>query len=144
VIKARVLLVEDSEHDVMLTKVAFEMNGIDAELFSVCDGVLAIEYLNKRGPYKGIPSPDFVLLDLNMPRLDGRRVLREIRNDPYLKDLPVFIMTTSSSEKDITEAYANCANLYIVKPLDLHEFINSIRNVYMFWKNVIRRGLKTA
>ena len=135
--KARILLVEDDLADVELTMETLEESKLDIDLNVVNDGVEAMAYLNKQGKYKSVTRPDLVLLDLNMPKKDGREVLAEIRADEKLKALPVVILTTSSSEEDILKSYNTGVNCYISKPVGLEEFIKVVKVFEAFWFTIV-------
>jgi CheY-like chemotaxis protein len=133
-----ILLVEDNPADIRLVKEAFKETDIETRLDVVIDGVAAMEYL-----YSGIKSngdnlPDLILLDLNLPKKDGREVLVEIKENNDLKRIPVVILTTSSSEEDISETYAHYANSYVVKPANVGRFIETLKNLEDYWFNQIR------
>lgn len=134
-----ILLVEDNEGDVRLTREALSEAKVRNNLAVVRDGVEALEYLRRPGP-EGIkpPRPDLILLDLNLPKKDGREVLSELKNDPALRRLPVVVLTTSSSEKDILESYDLHANCYITKPVDLDQFINVVTHIEDFWLTIVK------
>lgn len=128
-----ILLVEDNQGDVLLTKEAFEEIGSDSELFVVPDGQEAINFLEQTPPYSEAITPDLILLDINLPKLNGHEVLRHIKSNDKLKHIPVIMLTTSSSEKDISNSYINYANCYITKPNDVNEYFKIIENVNQFW-----------
>jgi CheY-like chemotaxis protein len=131
------LLVEDSEPDVRLTKEALREAKVQNRLWVVEDGVEAIAFLRRQGPYADVPRPDLILLDLNLPRKDGRQVLQEIKNDDSLKRIPVVVLTTSKSEVDILRAYNLHANCYITKPVDFNAFMEIVRSIENFWLTVV-------
>lgn len=132
-----ILLVEDNPADVRLIKEIFKDFTIQNEMHVVNDGIAAMEFLYKKGQYKNAPRPDLVLLDLNLPRKDGREVLVEIKEDENLKSIPVIILTTSSAPEDISETY-NYANCFITKPANLDHFIKVLKSLEDFWINMIR------
>jgi chemotaxis family two-component system response regulator Rcp1 len=132
------LLVEDNPGDVELTREALEEARVRNRLSVVGDGVEALAFLRREGPYAGAPRPDLVMLDLNLPRKDGREVLAEIKQDPELRRIPVVVLTTSEAEKDVLGAYELHANAYIVKPVDLDQFLGVVRSVEGFWLAVVR------
>jgi len=132
-----VLLIEDSPGDVRLTKEALKEGKILNNLHVVNDGVEAMSFLRKQGGYQSSPAPDLILLDLNMPKKDGREVLSEIKADPKLKSIPVVVLTTSSAEEDILKSYDLHANCYITKPVDLDQFIKVVKSINNFWLNIV-------
>jgi two-component system, chemotaxis family, response regulator Rcp1 len=133
-----ILLVEDNEPDVVLTQEAFKEAKISNSIYVVEDGVEALEFVRRQGKYTEAPRPDLILLDLNLPKKDGRAVLQEIKSDPVLASIPVVILTTSNDEKDVVRAYTSHANCYIVKPVDFLQFMNVIRTIEGFWLTVVR------
>ncbi|MBC7925893.1 MAG: response regulator [Bryobacteraceae bacterium] len=132
-----VLLVEDNPGDVRLTQEALKDGKVTVNLTVASDGVEAIELLKRKGPFSGKTRPDLILLDLNLPRKNGREVLEEIKADEDLKRIPVIIMTTSKAEQDIYKAYNLNANCYITKPVDLDEFLNVVRSIENFWLTIV-------
>lgn len=134
----KILLIEDSEGDVRLVQEALKEGKLHNRLFVVRDGVEGLDFLLKRGKYSEAIRPDLVLLDLNMPRKDGREVLAEIKQHEDLKRIPVVILTTSSSETDILKTYNLHANCYIVKPMNLDEFIRVVRSIESFWISIVK------
>ncbi len=134
----QILLVEDSETDVDLLREVMEDSRIHNHLSVVRDGVEAMAYLRRQGQYADAPRPDLVLLDLNMPRKDGREVLDEMKSDPDLLHIPVTVLTSSRAEQDIAKAYARHANCYVKKPLGLDEFSEIVRAVEGFWFSVVK------
>ena len=135
---ARVLLVEDNEADVRLTREALRDAGDDIRLSSVTDGELALSYLRQEDGYEEAPRPDLMLLDLNLPRKNGLEVLEEMRADAELACIPVIMLTTSSAEHDIVACYSRGANCFVVKPLELDEFMDLIGAIRTFWLGVAR------
>lgn len=133
-----VLLVEDNPGDARLAIEALKESKVLNKVYVVEDGVLAMEFLRKTGEYKDAPVPDIVLLDLNLPRKDGREVLEEIKTDPELKHIPVVILTTSQAEEDIVKSYTLHANCYISKPIDLDQFMKVIKAIEDFWLTVVK------
>jgi CheY-like chemotaxis protein len=131
------LLIEDSPTDVLLAKEALDYSKIVNHMHTVPDGVEAMAFLRREGKHKDAPRPGLILLDLNLPRMDGREVLAEIKNDEELKRIPVVVLTTSKSEVDILKAYALHANCYIVKPVDFEKFAEVLRNIENFWFSVV-------
>jgi len=131
-----ILLVEDSPSDTDLTIEALRAGGIPSNLSHVEDGVEAMEFLSRRNSYAGAPRPDLILLDLNLPRKDGREVLSELKSDPDLRAIPVVVLTTSRDDRDISQAYQLQANCYISKPVDFRQFVNVLRSIEHFWLEV--------
>jgi two-component system, chemotaxis family, response regulator Rcp1 len=138
IIPVDILLVEDNLGDIRLTQEAFKAGKVLNNLFSVRDGIEALEFLRRAGKYAAAPRPDIILLDLNLPRMDGRELLAEIKNDPDLKRIPVVILTTSKAEEDILRTYNLHANCYITKPVDLHQFIQVVQSIEDFWFTVVK------
>jgi CheY-like chemotaxis protein len=132
-----ILLVEDSETDAELTLQALKQGKLENTVHHVKDGVEAMKFLRKEDEYANEARPDLVLLDLNMPKLDGREVLRQIREDDSLKVIPVVVLTTSSQDQDILETYGLTANSYIVKPVDLNSFFDVVKQISNFWVRVV-------
>lgn len=137
-----ILLVEDNPADVLLTQEAFSEGKIRHRLWCVPDGEEAIQFLRRRGSYSDAPRPDVVLLDLNLPKKDGREILAEIKEDPTLREIPVIILTTSQAEQDVFKAYKLHANCYLTKPIDVDEFIDKIRSIEEFWLSIVRLPAK--
>ena len=133
-----ILLVEDNPGDVRLTKEAMKEGKVLNHISVVTDGVEAMDFLRKSGKYLLVPRPDLILLDLNLPRKDGREVLAEIKQDPQLKRIPVVILTTSQAEQDIIKTYELYANCYICKPVDLDQFLNVARLIEDFWLTIVK------
>jgi CheY-like chemotaxis protein len=133
-----VLLVEDDPGDELMTREAFEENKIGNRLHVARDGEEALDFLYQRGQHAGAPKVDLVLLDLNLPKYDGRQVLEQIRSDPELTHTPVVILTTSSSEEDILRSYKLHANAFVTKPVDVSQFISAVRQIDEFFLSVVR------
>jgi two-component system response regulator len=133
-----ILLVEDNPGDVRLTREALKDSKILNRLSVVGDGMEAMAFLRREGEYADVPRPDLVLLDLNLPKKDGRSVLKEIKEDPILRRIPVVILTTSLSEQDIIKTYDLYANCYINKPVDLDQFINVVKSIESFWFSIVK------
>jgi chemotaxis family two-component system response regulator Rcp1 len=133
-----ILLVEDNPGDVRLTVEALRGAKVANELHVVGDGEEAIEFLRQQGRHVDAPRPDIVLLDLNLPRLDGRDVLADIKADPDLAKIPIIVLTSSTAERDIQQAYELHANCYISKPVDFTEFIHAVRSLEGFWLKIVR------
>jgi len=128
-----ILLVEDDAGDVLLTQKALQKGKVVNSLNVAVDGVEAMEYLRQEGKFKDASRPDLILLDLNMPRKDGRETLAEIKNDPELRSIPVVILTTSGADYDVMESYDLQANCYVTKPVDLAQFTNVVQTLKEFW-----------
>ncbi|MGD1856786.1 MAG: response regulator [Leptolyngbyaceae cyanobacterium] len=133
-----VLLVEDSPSDAKLTAKTFQKAKVLNNLHIVEDGVEAMAFLHQDGDYQEAPRPDLILLDLNLPKKDGRKVLAEIKDDPTLCNIPVVVLTTSEAEEDILKSYALRANCYITKPVTLKQFINVVESIENFWLTVVK------
>ena len=132
-----ILLVEDSPSDAALTIEALEAGKVANKLTLVEDGVEAMEFLKRSGKYAKASRPDLIMLDLNLPRKDGREVLAEIKNDPDLKVIPIIVLTTSHSDRDILQSYQLNANCYITKPVDFTQFIDVVKSIEKFWLSVV-------
>ncbi len=135
---AQVLLVEDSPDDVELTMEALSNSKIRMDVHVAEDGMAAMKFLHRQDKYADKPRPDLVLLDLNLPLMDGREVLKEIRDDPDLTDLPVVVLTTSRDEEDICRAYKLHANCYITKPVDFLQFTEIVKKIEGFWLQLVK------
>ena len=133
-----VLLVEDSPGDVRLTREAFKDAKVHLNLHVASDGVEAMDFLNRVGKYARVPRPDLILLDLNLPKKDGREVLEEVKESPALKSIPVVILTTSASDADILRSYRLHANCYITKPVGLDGFLKVVKSIDSFWLSVVK------
>jgi CheY-like chemotaxis protein len=134
----RILMAEDNDMDVFLVREAFEQGRLTVHLDVTENGVDALAYLRGEGQYQGAVRPDLVMLDINMPRLDGLSTLKAIREDPALRSLPVVILTTSDAETDVLKSYDNFANAYIVKPISMDNFFSVVRTFEEFWFSVVR------
>ncbi len=132
-----ILMVEDNPGDVRLTIEALKEGKVRNNLTTVEDGEAAMKYLRRQGPYSKVPRPDLVLLDLNLPKKNGREVLAEIKDDPDLKRIPVVILTVSEAEQDIIKSYNLHANCYITKPVNLEQFIKVVRSIEDFWLSIV-------
>jgi chemotaxis family two-component system response regulator Rcp1 len=139
-----ILLVEDSPADVRLTFEALKEEKIYNNLHVVTDGVEAIAFLRREGKYAKAVRPDLILLDLNLPKKDGREVLKEIKSDDDLKAIPVVVLTVSKSEEDILKSYNLHANCYINKPVDLNQFMKVIRSIQEFWLTIVKLPTKSS
>ncbi len=133
-----ILLVEDNPADVRLTQEVLKEGKINNKLNVVYDGEEAIQYLHKEGPFADAELPDIILLDLNLPKIDGREVLEHIKKDDNLKRIPVIVLTTSDAQADILKMYENHANCYITKPVDFDEFISVVKSIEEFWLNIVK------
>jgi len=133
-----VLLVEDNPGDVRLMVEALKDAKVNNNLHVVCNGEEAMEFLQREGDYAGAVVPDLVMLDLNLPKKDGREVLAEIKEDPDLKHIPVVVITTSAAEEDILKSYKLHANCYITKPVNFEQFIKVVHSIEDFWLTVVR------
>ena len=134
---AEILLVEDNPADVDLTRESLDEARILSDLHVAKDGVEAMRFLRREEPFEEAPTPDLVLLDLNLPRKDGREVLRECKEDDQLKKIPVVVLTSSEAESDVMRAYDLHANSYVVKPVDLDQFVEIMRRIGGFWLKVV-------
>lgn len=133
-----ILLVEDNPGDIRLTKEVLKEGKINNTLSVATDGDEALLFLKRKGNYKNVITPDIILLDLNLPKRDGREVLAHIKSDPDLKLIPVIVLTTSNAEDDIRRMYEHHANCYITKPVDFNQFINVIRSIENFWLSIVK------
>jgi chemotaxis family two-component system response regulator Rcp1 len=133
-----ILLVEDSPGDVRLTQEALKENKVANRLSVTGDGEEALRFLRREGRFAEAPRPDLILLDLNLPRKDGRETLAEIKRNPSLKRIPVVILTTSQAEEDIVRTYNLHANCYITKPVDLDQFIKVVHTIKDFWLSIVK------
>ncbi|RAM50932.1 response regulator [Mastigocladus laminosus UU774] len=138
VMPIEILLIEDNPGDVELTKIALEDSKISVNLNVVEDGVEAIAFLRREGKYTQVPHPDIVLLDLNLPKKDGREVLAEIKADEKLKRIPVVVLTTSQAEEDVLRVYNLSANCYITKPVDFDQFVKIVQSIESFWFTIVK------
>ena len=136
--EVHILLVDDNEGDILLTKEALAEARIINKISVAYDGIEAIRFLRKEAPFEEGETPDLILLDINLPMMDGTEVLSVIKNDAGLRRIPVIMLTTSSSEKDILKSYNNHANCYITKPVDLDQFMCVVRTIEDFWISIVR------
>jgi len=132
-----ILLVEDNPGDVDLTREALEESKIKNNLYVAIDGQQALDFLYKKGKYSDSPKPDLILLDLNLPNIDGRTVLENIKEHKDLRRIPVVILTSSKAEEDIIKAYNLHANCYVQKPLDYNSFTEMVKNIELFWMGIV-------
>ena len=133
-----VLLVEDDPGDVLMTREAFEDYKVRNTLSVVTNGVEAMTFLKKEGDYADVPTPDLILLDLNLPKMDGREVLAAIKADPKLRAIPVVVLTTSEAEEDVIRSYSLHANAYVTKPVDFERFVSVVQQIDDFFVSVVR------
>ncbi|MBY0432327.1 MAG: response regulator [Rhodospirillales bacterium] len=133
-----ILLVEDDPGDARLVKGALAAGKLYCRLHHARDGVEAMAFLRREPPFTEAPAPDLILLDLNMPRKDGREVLRDIKNDPALKEIPTVILTTSDVDRDIVSSYRLGANSFITKPVDVDQFFEAIRSIQHYWFSIVQ------
>lgn len=133
-----VLLIEDDPGDVLMTREAFAENKVANRLTVMSDGASAMAYLRKEGEHVDAPTPDLVLLDLNLPRMDGREVLGAMKSDDQLRRIPVVVLTTSEAEEDVLRSYSLHANAYVTKPVDFERFIDVVRQIDEFFVSVVR------
>jgi CheY-like chemotaxis protein len=133
-----ILLVEDNPGDVRLTREALRENKVNNSLYVAIDGVDALAFLRREGVYADAPHPDLILLDLNLPKYDGRQLLEQIKSDADLCHIPVVVLTTSSAEEDILRSYKLHANAYVTKPVDLDQFMSAVRQIDDFFVQVVR------
>jgi chemotaxis family two-component system response regulator Rcp1 len=138
-----ILLVEDNPGDVDLTKEALEGAKVANRLYVAEDGEAALEFLHQRGAFRDMPRPDLILLDLNLPKKDGRQVLQEIKADPELAEIPVVVLTTSQAEEDVFRSYQLHANCYITKPVNFKQFLNVIKAIEDFWLTIVKLPKKS-
>ncbi len=136
--EVKILLVEDSDGDILLITQALKKVQVTNGVTVIKDGDKALQYLRKKGEYKDVETPDLILLDINLPRVDGIEVLAVIKTDPMLMSIPVVMLTTSESEKDIVSSYNNHANCYIVKPVDFKKFIDVVQMIKEFWISIVK------
>ncbi len=136
--QAEFLLIEDNPGDVRLTREALRESKVRNNLNVVGDGEAALLYLKRQPPYTDAPRPDIILLDLNLPRKDGREVLAEIKGDPSLRRIPVVVITSSEAEQDILRTYDLHVNCYVTKPVDLDQFIKVVQSIESFWLTIVR------
>lgn len=133
-----ILLVEDNPGDVRLAQEALKESKVRNKLFVVEDGVEAMAFLRRQSQYSNAPRPDLVLLDLNLPRKNGREVLAEVKNDPDLKRIPIVVLTVSKAEEDIVRSYEHRANAYVTKPLDFNQFMVVMKSIEEFWLTIVK------
>jgi two-component system response regulator len=134
---AVILLVEDDPLDVELTKAVLTAHKMANSIYVVDNGIDALDFLYKRGKYKAAPTPDIIFLDLNLPKMDGREVLIDLKHNEDLKSIPIVILTSSEIKKDIRLAYDNYASCYVTKPLDIDQFLNIVKTLNNFWLSIV-------
>lgn len=135
--QANILLIEDNSGDIWLTREAFKQSDKDTNLEVVSDGVEAYKYLKNETPFESKPEPDLILLDLNLPKWDGRDVLKKVKADDSLKHIPIIILTTSNAHKDVINCYKLYANCFITKPVDYESFFSIIKQIETFWLDTV-------
>ena len=133
-----ILLIEDDAGDELLVREVFEHNKFDNKLHVARDGQEGLDYLYRRGKFKGAPRPDLILLDLNLPKYDGRQLLERFKSDPELCHIPIVVLTTSAAHEDILRSYQLHANAYVTKPVDLHQFMSAVGQIDEFFVQVVR------
>lgn len=133
-----ILLVEDNEGDIVLTLEALDEGKIRNSISVVKDGWEAVQYLEKKGDYSDKKTPDLILLDINLPKMNGHEVLKQIKSNPDIKHIPVIMLTTSSSEVDVISSYKNFANCYITKPVDVNSFLDVVSSIEEFWISIVQ------
>jgi chemotaxis family two-component system response regulator Rcp1 len=133
-----ILLVEDNEGDAHLTREALKRAKVRNRVHTTSDGLEAMQFLRREGTFAGAPRPDLILLDLNLPNMDGREVLEAIKADPALKPIPIVVVTSSAAEQDILKSYDLNANCYVTKPVDLQQFLHVIGSVGDFWLDIVK------
>jgi CheY-like chemotaxis protein len=133
-----VLLVEDDPGDVLMTREAFEDYKVRNNLYVATNGVEAMEFLQKKGEHANAPTPDLILLDLNLPRMDGREVLAAVKENPELRSIPIVVLTTSEAEEDVARSYSLHANAYVTKPVDFERFVSVVQQIDDFFVSVVR------
>jgi two-component system, chemotaxis family, response regulator Rcp1 len=134
----QILLVEDNPADAELVEEAFRDCPFPYQLHFAEDGVVALQFLRRQGRFAAAPRPDMILLDLNLPKKDGREVLQELKADPILQTIPVIVLTTSDDDADVHRAYGLHANCYLTKPVDLDDFLRKVRSIENFWLTMVR------
>lgn len=132
------LLIEDNSGDILLTKEAFEEINFSENLSVVTDGESALDFLYKRGRYENAQTPDLIILDLNIPRVDGREILNKVKNDDNLKKIPIIVLSTSKSDRDIKTCYELQANCYLIKPVDFEQFLEIVTYIRDFWLGMVK------
>lgn len=133
-----ILLVEDNEGDILLITEAFEEAKLANQISVVRNGEQAIDFVEKRGNYQNVELPDLIVLDINLPRKNGHEVLKYVKEKDYLKQIPIIMLTTSSSESDILKSYENHANCFITKPVDVEDFFNAVTGIENFWVSLVQ------
>lgn len=139
-----ILLIEDNPGDIRLTQEAFQQARLQNTIHVVQDGVSAMAFIRQTAPFQQAPRPDLILLDLNLPKKDGREILKEIKSDPHFRTIPVVVLTTSDDETDILRSYDLHANAYLVKPIDILQFIKMIQTLEDFWLSVVKLPPKAS
>ena len=139
-----ILIIEDNGGDLRLIREVLDESKISNQIFAVRDGEEALDFLFRRGKYSNAISPDLIILDLNLPKIDGREVLAEIKVDPELKKIPVVVMTMSQSDEDILKVYSLHANCFVTKPIDLDQFIKVVKSIEDFWLTIVKLPPKNS
>ncbi len=139
-----ILLVEDNPADVLLMEEALREGKMSNNLYAVNNGDEALDFLNRRGKYREAVTPDLIMLDLNLPRRDGREVLAEVKNDPMLRKIPVVVITTSRSEEDVDKSYSLHANAYVTKPVNVRQFFSVVQEIEDFWFTIVKLPTKNG
>jgi CheY-like chemotaxis protein len=139
-----ILIVEDNGGDLRLIREVLNESKISNQIFAVRDGEEALDFLFRRGKYSNASTPDLIILDLNLPKIDGREVLAEIKVDPELKKIPVVVMTMSQSDEDILKVYSLHANCFVTKPIDLDQFIKVVKSIEDFWLTIVKLPSKNS
>ena len=139
-----ILIVEDNGGDLRLIREVLDESKISNQIFAVRDGEEALDFLYRRGKFSNASSPDLIILDLNLPKIDGREVLAEIKVDPELKKIPVVVMTMSQSDEDILKVYSLHANCFVTKPIDLDQFIKVVKSIEDFWLTIVKLPPKNS
>jgi len=137
-VSINILLVEDNEGDILLTKEALEEVKLANNVSIARDGEIAIKFLNKEAPYENEDEPDLILLDINLPKINGLEVLKYIKTSEHLRHIPVIVLTTSSSYDDVASSYRNYANCYIVKPVEIDDFLKAVSKIEDFWIRIVK------
>jgi CheY-like chemotaxis protein len=133
-----ILLVEDNPDDIFFAQMVLEESNFKNQLYTVTNGEEALQFLHQQPPYAHFPRPDIVLLDLNLPKINGLQVLRQVKENLHLRSIPIIVLTTSEDKAEITQVYQAHANAYIVKPIDLNDFQKVLENIQLFWQTIVK------